>query len=444
MMQAGQDTVDYTVHVASWPRSGLTVDADAAEARALPGSSVTATFTIDYGRFEAPRAISGRPARPGPMTITIIGEKVQAVVIDGRAIAVKGEIVRGFGSFTFRLSEAVVRGGMVLTVRFAAKPTGMATVKVAAELPKLSVAGEATATRTFRQYLFAYEDSRTIGRGTLVTGKGTVNGTGVGRRMTVEAAAGIDLRNTTLTLETTTGNAQDEQASLVNVQLAADGRSWTFTLVGEVATAATTPGGQIPNPTRQVVLRDKATNAILLTAPVVVVIPAAISAVHPQMDHVVTGVNRLLSLETSPVFVDELRPNNHFSKVTIYVHYLPILVVDQFGMPLDAVYSGAGVEEMKGGQNWVDINQPLRADGTYLDPVGSYSVLTKNRYVSADDTEGKMAWLQARPLPAIEKPAIQEYNIRIAGHILDTGIVNRTVTITPVDGSSAKVSIVWP
>ena len=126
---------------------------------------------------------------------------------------------------------------------------------------------------------------------------------------------------------------------------------------------------------------------------------------------------------------------------TIWVHIMIIPVADQYGDPLDALYQGVSVAEFLG-NNWVNINQPLTANGTYKDPVGVYSIKDPLDYIADAGSPEEANWLAA-PIPAMPLTPLDPQNIRvsIAGHEIEP-ITTRQVIPSKVSGVE-RVRIKW-
>ena len=138
-------------------------------------------------------------------------------------------------------------------------------------------------------------------------------------------------------------------------------------------------------------------------------------------------------------------PNGKVRKVTIYNVWQTIQVVDQFGQPLDSVYAKQSVFEGEGPFTSSYINQDLRADGTYLDPVGSNVRVANNPLLNENDAMAIAAWKAAPLLPPVQIKRSAETSVSIeGGYPLDPAVKNRSMIVTPVTKETARVQIVWP
>jgi hypothetical protein len=83
------------------------------------------------------------------------------------------------------------------------------------------------------------------------------------------------------------------------------------------------------------------------------------------------STNMLMNKGSSPAW-DPTVPNGSAYLVRWYGKWLRVVVKDQFGDPIGDLYEGAPVEETFGNHPPRAINQKLRADSSYADPVGMY------------------------------------------------------------------------
>jgi hypothetical protein len=152
---------------------------------------------------------------------------------------------------------------------------------------------------------------------------------------------------------------------------------------------------------------------------------------------------------------------------TVYAQWLSVPVVDQFGAPVGDLYAGSPIIE----DGWAGINQTLRADSTYLDPVGviianettdvvqsipdGYTDMDGNGQWSPGDiltndyNENNMydgatprvaQWPTAAPTPLVPKTETQDIAVEVDVFPLKPGVVKRTSTANPPD----TITIVWP
>jgi GT2 family glycosyltransferase len=172
----------------------------------------------------------------------------------------------------------------------------------------------------------------------------------------------------------------------------------------------------------------------------IVVVPKFVGNPHDQTSGPVTPENMNVTNSTSPAWFDPL--GNKVVLATLYRQILTIQVVDQFQNPLDALYAGAPVVEQSGGK-FKPINQNLDGSGTYQDPVGVFSFKNGSSAKSIVFNQSKAAkdWPNADPAP-IDTTALKSQTIlvKVAGHQLKVGIVNRQVT--PVAPNIINIS--WP
>ena len=119
-------------------------------------------------------------------------------------------------------------------------------------------------------------------------------------------------------------------------------------------------------------------------------------------------------------------------------------VWDQFGNRLAPVYGdeqNVAIEEYVGSPAaWHNMNQNMKTDGTYGDPVGITIRKPENWEVEKWGFE-HMTWIEGQvpPLPS-GGPESANIPVRVGGHYLVGGTGTRTVTWTAPD----KVKITWP
>jgi hypothetical protein len=208
--------------------------------------------------------------------------------------------------------------------------------------------------------------------------------------------------------------------------------------------------------------------------PVSVVVPGAIGAPHPQVDKehgAVVGENRALNNETSPVWAETFLPGD-VKLVTVYLHWLSVPVVDQFGEGIGGLYAGAKVEEKIRGA-WYNVNQTLKNDSTYRDPVGAIQekediFFGGDKFTDANgngkwdpgevltadyDNDGEYdppdpeveGWPTAPKRPLAPGISIHKIPVKVDGFPLDPSVANRTVTAIPgVPPAADIITVVWP
>lgn len=161
-----------------------------------------------------------------------------------------------------------------------------------------------------------------------------------------------------------------------------------------------------------------------------VVVPKSIATPHPQPSGPVAGINRVLDATTSPGFVG--LPPGQVALMTVYLQWLSIRVVDQFGDNIGDLYQGATITEYGG----IPINQNLQANSTYQDPVGF-------AYLSAIVAAGSaqaIAWPTDPVLPMQAASTTQNIPVEVDGFSLNPAVGNRQVTATP----PSTITINWP
>jgi hypothetical protein len=172
--------------------------------------------------------------------------------------------------------------------------------------------------------------------------------------------------------------------------------------------------------------------------PVVVVVPKKVGTPHEEPSGAVVPENHVADRTTSPAYVGTLGANQ-VALWTIYAQWLNVIVNDQFGKRLDALYAGVGVDE-RAGATWRPINQAMTADGTYRDPVFSYTPKTPGPAIVTRGSAAADSWPTDPKGSITEFSETQDIAVRVGGHELSTGIVNRKVTAEAPD----KITIEWP
>jgi len=188
-----------------------------------------------------------------------------------------------------------------------------------------------------------------------------------------------------------------------------------------------------------------------------VVVPGDVGTPHDEPTGIVAVVNGCYSQYTSPVFT--LVPTNKVSLKTIWMQWLTIKVVDQFGEDLGDLYENAEVEELLG-SGWHTINQFLDSAGCYQDPVGDYcnkdgfAPGTISPAVLVDPGSSEAGSWSTEPLevcwsditPPVVIPKSADVRVRADGFELGPQITNRVATINwgGAGPSNVSVNITWP
>ena len=201
---------------------------------------------------------------------------------------------------------------------------------------------------------------------------------------------------------------------------------------------------------------DGVDGPVLSTAKVRVVIPWAIPYPEstPLFDADVEIRRTWIDNGTVPPYGPKL-PQGMVYLVDLSVKDFAIVVNDQFGDVLDSIYAGTKVEtKSQSEEQWVDAIVKMQADGTYIDIIGYFQPKPDPnpvyRYIPGvyplEETENFRDWMQRIPsLPPPDHYELQEEGVKIGGHILNTGIVDRAVYVTPGSTSGiAHLLIVWP
>jgi len=212
-----------------------------------------------------------------------------------------------------------------------------------------------------------------------------------------------------------------------------------FAVSGISATPVTTPYGDT---TIEAYKGTPPNETVLGEVQVIVVTPTRIGRPHPEPDGVVVGKNVALDQYSSPSKTEI--PDGKVLLVTMYAQWLDVPVWDQFGNMLASVYGEPGntapVPE-RITTEWTKINQNMKTDGTYLDPVSRYHPRAANPIVTKN-SPAHLAWISItdpmRPLDKHESSF--NLGIMVGGHELIGGTGNRTIVTTP----PSTVKIIWP
>lgn len=173
--------------------------------------------------------------------------------------------------------------------------------------------------------------------------------------------------------------------------------------------------------------------------PISVVIPGKVAEPHDTVGSGLFVTNLLGSATSSPV-IDGVPPGQ-VELVTIYVRFLQVRVVDQFGDSIGDLYQGADVSEDDPtlGIGFFPLNQSLHADSTYLDPVGTAREFRPPAFVSPTSAAA-IQWPSQPPLPMGSFNTTQNIQVEVDGFLLNPGIVGRTIMATP----PSSLVVTWP
>jgi hypothetical protein len=246
----------------------------------------------------------------------------------------------------------------------------------------------------------------------------------------------------------TIAQEQDDERVELSEPEEFDDDQWEFDVGGLSATPSNKEDGDT---TIQAIYKGKVVGQVQA----IVQVPDKIGKPHDQPSGTVPFTNFGMNLGTSPAGFEIIDPNK-VRLITYYVQWLTIAVVDQFGQPLEDAYAGQSVFEIGGDNDWHTINQALDNDGTYQDPVGVNANMVANGQfadVAKDGTE-HTAWKNMQEFDvngvtilANSRVALEtrEYDpvsvtVRIAGHVLSEGVVDRRTVATYPD----TIEIVWP
>lgn len=206
------------------------------------------------------------------------------------------------------------------------------------------------------------------------------------------------------------------RASIIGIATNPDIGTIDFNVRGNSRTPPSEPNGDS-------YIEARYRGALVGRVPVIVIVPWSLQTQSTPGFVNVTGQNQGANRTTSPAYTPQLPPGI-FHLWTYYVVWQTITVRDQFGAPLDAMYQGSPVSELRG---TLTINQNITAQGTYSDPVG----VTADRPqpppndVPAADVP---AWLAAprRPIPVGSH--VQNVEVQVGGHPMHPGVRGRVVT----------------
>lgn len=256
-------------------------------------------------------------------------------------------------------------------------------------------------------------------------------------------SARVDITFSQMWEEEGTGRIEDFRETLEE----SGNDKWEFDVGGTYESNRIYPWGDI------IILAWYKNSQAVGTERVIVVVPDKIGKPHDQKQGQVTPINFGMNMDSSPA--DSTTPANQARLVTGYYQPLTVAVVDQFGEPLEAAYAGQSVFENVGG--WQNINQTLTANGTYTDRTGPQIDLAAgglSPVLVAKNGPDELAWMMGLEffvngvtIPANLILGLDTHNfppdnvsVRIAGHVLSEGVVNRQIQATAPN----TIKIVWP
>ncbi|MGC8561376.1 MAG: hypothetical protein ACP5O1_11940 [Phycisphaerae bacterium] len=167
---------------------------------------------------------------------------------------------------------------------------------------------------------------------------------------------------------------------------------------------------------------------VLGTDMVIVEIPKAIGK-HSGWTGAVAPADEPLNSTTSPAIFSV--PATEEVLTATATHNLPVQVVDQFGNPLGAEYTGQVVSETLNGVTG-SINQSLNGSGVYSDPVGVFAYSQALPLGNPNN----VAYPQ---LPATVPASTENIPVIVAGYTLNPSVANRTVGY-----NNGTLTITWP
>lgn len=206
-----------------------------------------------------------------------------------------------------------------------------------------------------------------------------------------------------------------------------------FRVKGKSATPANKPQGDTT-------IEARYQGEVCASIQAIVLVPRRIGTPHPEADGAVQPQNIAADAATSPAYFGNLNAGE-VVLVTVYAQWLTIPVDDQFRDRLDQLYTGVPVEEFAN-NSWRAINQNLTANGTYEDPVFAFTYKggQQQPYIVMGDSQEALDWPSAPAEAITEIDETQNISVKVGGHELSTGIVDRQLTTTAPD----NVRIEWP
>ncbi|MFW5882143.1 MAG: PA14 domain-containing protein [Planctomycetota bacterium] len=217
-----------------------------------------------------------------------------------------------------------------------------------------------------------------------------------------------------------TPSAQDGKVTVA--PKAAAGGNVSFDIVGKTKSAAQGDTG---------VTFTHSLAGLCASAPVSVIVPAAIATPHPTFGPAtVAPQNALLNSSTRPAQPAVTPPDVH--RAIVVTTDLLVTVHDQFGLDCGDIYSGASITEAGD-----DINVTLDANSQYSDRVGIMFIDSNGPYAPADPAVAN--WL-ASPVPPVQSQTLSiQKNVEVDGFgIGNTG--SRLAIFTAPD----TLEIQWP
>lgn len=241
----------------------------------------------------------------------------------------------------------------------------------------------------------------------------------------VEAIAQVEPASAVEQVEISVGGPVPGRVEIVDLFKVVNGEIH-FRVKGKTATPSDKPQGDTA-------IVAKVNGVVCAQAPAIVVIPKTLTPISANGP--VQGVNQAADKTTSPAYAGPLA-DGAVHLWTYYVHWLLIVVSDQFGNTLAPCYDGAQVAEALGE---VAINQQIRGVGTYLDPVGVVYHRQPKSNFQWDDPIAQ-GWPNEPPIPLANSDHTQNIPVYVGGHALTPGIVNRRVITT---AGTNNVQIIW-
>jgi hypothetical protein len=319
--------------------------------------------------------------------------------------------------------------GMTGYLKVAANNTLVATFLPAADGGTQGPGSDGTGKSEDKVKILLDDGSVTFSPNPIVTGYTLPAGSStIKRTVTMTVTPVGDAANVNVRVKSGTTASRIKAISIATTNRNATTGVVTFDVFGNDATPATSPYGDTT------LQAYTGTNNVLGEVQVIVVKPWAVGMPHPEPSGVVNGVNACLNINTSPGLIDV--PANKVIRVTYWAQWLTITVNDQFGNTLGDLYTGQPVLEYIFG-GWYPINQSLSGAGTYLDPVSSFRTMGS---LVDPNSPAAIAWPTKPKLAVMTINYTQNIPVKVAGHQLNTGIVNRRLV---VDGNR-KVTITWP
>jgi glucodextranase-like protein len=212
------------------------------------------------------------------------------------------------------------------------------------------------------------------------------------------------------------------------VNVAPSGNAIKFDLFGLI------PSPPAPSPRGDQSIVATHSSGITVPQSVSVVVPAQVAQPHETFSGPVTPINLLGSAGSSPAIIDV--PPGSVALVTVYGKFLSVIVKDQFGDLIGDIYLGASVFETS---LRFPINQSIRSDSTYLDPVVVFEELNPGSVVPANSAAA-LTWPQQPPVLLTPETIPQNISVDVDGFVLNPGIVNRQITSIP----PSTITITWP